>query len=71
MMESTLNLKHFQKKKIIIANVFPKLRTVEDLVKSLSKKRRFRTSFDSEHVKGSKTIVKSAWESFYQCFHHS
>ena len=33
---------------------------LEDLVKPLSKKRRFRTSFDSEHVKGSKTIVKSA-----------
>ena len=30
-----------------MANVFPKLQTVKDLVKPLSRKRRFRTSFDS------------------------
>ena len=32
---------------IVIANVFSKLETVKDYVRQLSKKRRFRTSFDS------------------------
>ena len=36
---------------IVITNVFPKLQTVNILVKPLSKKRRLRTRFDSEHVK--------------------
>ena len=52
LMESTSNLKLFQKKKIVIANIFPKLQTVKDLLKPLSKKRHFRTSFNSQHVKG-------------------
>ena len=44
---------------IVIANVFRKLQTVKDLVRPLSKKSRFRTPFDSQHVKGSQTLVKS------------
>ena len=36
---------------IIIANAFPKLQTVNILVRPLSKKRRFRTRFDNQHVK--------------------
>ena len=56
------------KNMIFIANLFPKLLTVKDLVRPLSKKRRFRTFFDSQHVKGSQTLVKSAWERFYQIF---
>ena len=61
-----LNL--FKKKMIVIANVFSKLQTVKNLVKPLSRKRRFRTSFDSQRVNGWKTLVKSAWERFYQIF---
>ena len=38
-------------KMIVIANVFPKLQTVKIFVRPLSKKRCFRTRFDSEHVK--------------------
>ena len=53
-----------KKNKILIPNVFPKLGTVEDLFRPVSKKRRFRTSFDSQHVKGSETLVKSGWEHF-------
>ena len=56
----------FLKKKIVIANLFSKLKIVKNLVRPLSKKRRFRTSFDSQHVKVSETLVKSAWEHFYQ-----
>ena len=53
---------------IVIANIFPKLRTLKDLVKKLSRKRRFRTSFDSLDVNGCETLVKTAWEQFYYIF---
>ena len=58
----------FAKKKIVIANVFLRLQTLKDLVRPLSKKRRFRTSFDIQHVKVSQTLVKSLWEDFYHIF---
>ena len=53
-------LKILQKNMIVIANVLPILQTVKDLVTPLSKMRRFRTSCDSENVKGSQTLAKSA-----------
>ena len=58
----------FLKKKIVMAIVFPKLQTVKDLVRPFSKKCSFRTSFDSQHVKQSQTLVKSAWEHFDNLF---
>ena len=57
-----------KEKNIVISNVLLKLQTVKDLVRSLSKKHRFRTSFNSQHVKGSQTFAKSAWEHFYHTF---
>ena len=39
--------------------LFQKLQTVKDLVRPLSKKHRFRTPFDNQHIKTSETIVKS------------
>ena len=60
-LESSSYFKHFEKKKIIvIASVFPKLQTVKVLFRPPSKKRRFRIFFDSQHVKVSQTLVKSA-----------
>ena len=61
-------LKIFLKKKIVIANVFPKLQTVKHLVWHLSKKRCFKTSINSQHVKRSQTLKKSAWGHFYHIF---
>ena len=58
-------LKILKGKMIAIANVFSKLQTVKILVKPLSKKIRFRTCFDSQHLKKSQTLMKSAWENFY------
>ena len=49
----------------LIAYLFPKLQTAKDVVGQISKKARFRTPFDSQHVKGSQTLVKSAWEHFH------
>ena len=43
---------------IVIANVLPRLQTVEILVRPLSKMRRFRTRFDSQHVKALQILVK-------------
>ena len=48
-----------KKKMIVIANVFPKLQTLKIFDRKLSQEYRFRTSFDSEHVKASKILVKS------------
>ena len=53
---------------IVKANVFPKLQIVQDLVKPLSRKHCFGTSFDSQHVKESQTLVNSAWKLFYHIF---
>ena len=69
---------HFQKlhqivnilKKIMIfiATLFRKLQTVKDLVRPLSTKHRFRTPIDSQHLKGSQTLVKSSSEPFHHIF---
>ena len=64
----TSNLKHFEKKIILIGNEFPKVPTVKDLGRRLSKKQYFRTPFNSRHAKGSQMLMKSAWEYFYQNF---
>ena len=45
---------------IVIPTLFQKLQTVKDVVTALSKKHRFRTPFDSQHVKGSQTLLKSS-----------
>ena len=52
----------------LIAYFFPKLQTVKDVVGWISKKPRFRTLFDSQHVKESQTLVKSAWQYFYHTY---
>ena len=49
-----------EKKMIVIATLFRKLQTVKDLVRRLSEKHRFKALFDSQHVKGSQTLVTSA-----------
>ena len=57
-----------KKKKIVIANVFPKLATVQGLVTPLTIQLRLKTSFDSQHVKRFQTLLKSSWEHFYHIF---
>ena len=67
-MESPSNFKFFEKKKIVIANVFPKIATAQALVTPLTIQSRLKTSFDSQHVKRFQTPVKSSWERFYHIF---
>ena len=57
--------KYFRKKDARESSCISGIRNCQNLVRPLSKKRRFRTSFCSEHVKRSQTLVKSAWEHFY------
>ena len=57
-----------KEKMIVMANLFPKLETVKNLLRSLSKKGRFSTRFDSQHVKASQILAKSPWECFYLVF---
>ena len=52
-LECTSNFNRFEKNMIVPTNIFPKLQTVKILVRPLSKKRRFRTRFEKEHVKAS------------------
>ena len=53
---------------IVIATLFWKVQTVKNLVRPLSKKHRFRTPFDTQHVKGPQTLVKFAREYFHLVF---
>ena len=57
-----------KEKKIVIANVFPNLATVQGLVTPLTIHRRLKLFFDSQSVKRFQTVVKSSWEHFYHIF---
>ena len=70
-LESTSNFKHFEKRIIIIANVYPKLQKVKILLRPHSNKRCYRTRFDSQHVKVSQIFAKFPWVRLYHVFHHS
>ena len=47
-----------KEKMILIANVFPKLHTMKNVARGLSKKHRFRERFDSKHVNESQIPAK-------------
>ena len=52
----------------LIAHAFPKLRSAKEVVGKMSKKPRFRTSFESRHAKRSQKLLKSTRQHFYQIF---
>ena len=51
--------KSYKKKLIVIATLLRNFQAVKDLVKLLSEEHCFRTSFESQHVRVSQTLVKS------------
>ena len=51
-----------------MAYIVQKLKFAKQLVRPMSKKRRFRTTFHSQYVKLSETLVKSLWQHFYDTF---
>ena len=70
-LESTSNLNYSEKTVIVIANVLPKLQTMNILVRPLPKKRCFRTGFESQHVKRPKRLQNLHESTFIMFFYHS
>ena len=67
--KSNLKFEHFQKKKIsLIADVFPRIRSPENLVRSISKKSCFKGSFGKQHGKRAETLSKFAWQHLYHIY---
>ena len=59
--------KHIDKKRWpSIACILSKIKTAKNVVRQMSKNPPFRTPFNSQHVKGSQTLAKSAWKQFCQ-----
>ena len=52
----------------LIAEVFPKLRTPKNVVRSMSKKSRFKGSFGKQHDKRAQTLLKFAWQHLYHIY---
>ena len=49
----------------LIVDVFPKLRTPKNLVRSMSKKSRFKESFGKQNGKRPQTLLKFLWQNLY------
>ena len=56
--ESALNFAHFQKKRILVAYVFPKLPTMKNVLKQMSKSSRFREPVDRRHGKWAEALIQ-------------
>ena len=52
----------------LIAEVFPKLRSPKNKVRSMSIKSRFKGSFKKEHGKCAQTLFKFAWLKLYHIY---
>ena len=52
----------------LIADVFPKLPTQKNLVRSMPKNSSFKGSFGKQHGKRAQTLLKFAWKNLYQIY---
>ena len=52
----------------LIADVFPKLRTLKNLVRLMSKKSGLRRSFEKQHSKGAQTLLKFERQHLYHIY---
>ena len=52
----------------LIADVFPKLRTLKNLVRSMPKKSSFKGSFGKQHGQRAQTLLKFAWQHLYHIY---
>ena len=52
----------------LIADGFPKLRTHENLLRSMPKKSSFKGSFGKEHGKRAQTLLKFSWQNLYDIY---
>ena len=55
--KSTLTFEHFQTKMTFISDLLPELRTPKNVVRYISKKSRFKESFDKQHGKRVQTLL--------------
>ena len=67
-LKSTLNFEHFQTKLTPIAIVFPKLRSPKNVVRKMSKKRRWRVPFNKQHLKRTQTRFISERRHLYHIY---
>ena len=58
----------FKKKMTLIAEVFSKLGTPKNNVRSISIKYRFNRCFKKQHGKRAQTVLKFAWQSLYHIY---
>ena len=56
--ESALNFAHYQKKRIFIAYVFPKVPTTKNVLRQMSKSSRFREPVDRRHGKRAEALIQ-------------
>ena len=52
----------------LIADVFPKLQTQKNLVRSMRKKSSFKGSFGKQHGKQAEALLRFAWQNLYQIY---
>ena len=57
-----------KQKMTLIAQIFPKLRTPKIMVRSISKRSRFKGFFRKQHGKRAKTLLKFEWQHVYQIY---
>ena len=57
-LKSALNSEHFQKKMTLIAYVFLKLPTTENVLRQISKSSRFREPLDRRHGKRAEALIQ-------------
>ena len=67
-LKSSLNFEHFLKKLTLIADVFPKLRTQKNVVRSMHKKSGFKGTFETPHGKCAQTLLKCQGQLLYQIY---
>ena len=56
--KSALNFELFKKKMTLIAYVFPKLTTTENVLRQMSKSSRYREPVDRRHGKWAETLIQ-------------
>ena len=63
-----LNFKHFPKKMTLVADVFPKLRTLKHVIRYLSRMSRFKGPFEIPHAKWAETRLQSERQHLYHIY---
>ena len=56
--QSALNSEHFQKKRMFIAYVFPKLPTTKNVLRQMCKSSRFTEPLDRRHGKWAEALIQ-------------